>query len=62
MKTTGDLPASEPEEGAKTKREAIVIALAEFNRRRRLQSLAEKFGTLEGFMTQEELRQGREDA
>ncbi len=67
MKTTVDIPESELEEairhtGAKTKREAVVIALEEFNRRRRLQSLAEKFGTLEGFMTQEELRQGREDA
>ena len=67
MKTTVDIPESELEEairhtGAKTKREAVVIALEEFNRRRRLQSLAEKFGTLEGFMTQEELRQERGDA
>ena len=61
MKTTIDIPNDELQEairltGAKTKREAVVIALSEFNRRRRLQKLAEKFGTLEGFMTQEELR------
>lgn len=64
MKTTIDIPDEELQEairltGAKTKREAVVIALSEFNRRRRLQRLTEKFGTLEGFMTQEELRQMR---
>jgi Arc/MetJ family transcription regulator len=66
MKTTLDIPEDELREairhtGAKTKREAVVIALAEFNRRRRLQKLAEQFGTLDGFMTQEELRRMRED-
>jgi Arc/MetJ family transcription regulator len=66
MKTTIDIPNDELQEairltGAKTKREAVVIALSEFNRRRRLQKLAEKFGTLEGFMTQEELRRMREE-
>lgn len=50
-----DIPESELEE-------AIRHTGAKTNRQRRLQSLAEKFGTLEGFMTQEELRQGREDA
>jgi Arc/MetJ family transcription regulator len=66
MKTTLDIPENELEEairhtGAKTKREAVVIALSEFNRRRRLQKLAEKFGTLEGFMTQDDLRRMREE-
>ena len=66
MKTTVDIPAEELQEairhtGAKTKREAVVIAVSEFNRRRRLQKLVEKFGTLEGFMTQEELRRMREE-
>ncbi|MEA2694461.1 MAG: hypothetical protein QOJ16_3848 [Acidobacteriota bacterium] len=66
MKTTVDIPEEALEEairhtGAKTKREAVVIALSELNRRRRLQSLAEKFGTLEGFMTPGELRQMREE-
>jgi Arc/MetJ family transcription regulator len=67
MKTTIDIPDEELQEairltGAKTKREAVVIALSEFNRRRRLQRLTEKFGTFEGFMTQEELRRMREDS
>ena len=66
MKTTLDIPEHELREairhtGAKTKREAVVIALSEINRRRRLQKLVEKFGTLDGFMTQEELRRMRED-
>lgn len=66
MKTTLDIPEKELEEairhtGAKTKREAVVIALSEFNRRRRLQKLAEKFGTFEGFMTQDDLRRMREE-
>jgi putative antitoxin of VapBC-like toxin-antitoxin system len=66
MKTTLDIPENELREairhtGAKTKREAVVIALSEFNRRRRLQKLVEKFGTLDGFMTQEELRRMREE-
>jgi Arc/MetJ family transcription regulator len=66
MKTTLDIPEDELREairhtGAKTKREAVVIALSEFNRRRRLQELTAKFGTLDGFMTQEELRRMREE-
>jgi hypothetical protein len=67
MKTTLDIPDKELEEairhtGAKTKREAVVIAISEFNRRRRLQKLVERFGKSEDFMTQEELRQMREDS
>lgn|SRR6185436_12317902 len=66
MKTTLNIPEDELKEairhtGAKTKREAVVIALSEFNRRRRLQKLAEKFGTLDDFMTQQELRRMREE-
>jgi Arc/MetJ family transcription regulator len=66
VKTTVDIPEDELREairhtGAKTKREAVVIAVSEFNRRRRLQKLVEKFGTLDGFMTQEELRRMREE-
>lgn len=67
MKTTLNLPDDELKEairhtGAKTKREAVVIALSEFNRRRRLQKLAEEFGTLDDFMTQQELQRMREDS
>lgn len=66
MKTTLDIPEGELKEamrhtGAKTKREAVVIAVSEFNRRRRLQKLTEKFGTLEDFMTQDDLRRMREE-
>lgn len=66
MKTTVDIPEAELQEairhtGAKTKREAVGLALSEFNRRRRLRKLVEKFGTLDDFMTQEELRQMREE-
>jgi Arc/MetJ family transcription regulator len=66
MKTTVDIPEKELREamrhlGAKTKREAVVTALSEFNRRRRLQQLAASFGTLEGLMTQEELSRMREE-
>jgi hypothetical protein len=46
--------------GAKTQGEAVVIALSELNRRRRLQQLVERFGTLDGFMTQEDLRAMRD--
>jgi len=67
MKTTVDIPDQELREamrhtGAKTKREAVVIALSEFNRRRRLQKLTEAFGTLDGFMTQDDLRRMREES
>ncbi len=66
MKTTIDIPEKELQDameltGARSKREAVVTALAEFNRRRRLELLAEKFGTFDGFMTQEELRRMREE-
>jgi Arc/MetJ family transcription regulator len=67
MKTTVNIPEDELAEairhtGAKTKREAVVIALSEFNRRRRLQNLAEKFGTFDNFMTQQELQRMREES
>ena len=67
MKTTVDIPDEQLEEairntGAKTKREAVVIALTEFNRRRRLQKLAEEFGTLEDFMSQDDLQRLRGDS
>jgi len=42
--------------GATTKREAVVTAIVDFNRRRRLAKLAERFGTFENFLTHDELR------
>lgn len=44
---------------ARTKKEAIVTAILEFNRRRRLERLAEKLGTFVEVMTQAELRRLR---
>ena len=65
MKTTIDIPEEVLREtmqhtGARTKREAVVTALADFNRHRRLERLAKRLGTFDAFMTQEELRWMRE--
>ncbi len=66
MKTTIDIPEKELKEaikytGAKTKREAVVYAIRDFNRRQRLAKLAHMLGTFDDFMTQEYLRKMRED-
>ena len=65
MKTTIDIPRHELSDairftGAKTKREAVVTALAEFNRRRRIAALAEFAGACPDLMTVEELREQRQ--
>jgi Arc/MetJ family transcription regulator len=65
MKTTIDIPEKELKEaimhtGAKTKRDAVVHALKDFNRRRRLADLARILGTFKDFMTQEDLKKMRE--
>jgi hypothetical protein len=64
MKTTIDIPEHELEEamrhtGAATKREAVVTAIVDFNRRRRLAKLVEKFGTFEHFLSHDDLRKSR---
>ena len=61
MKTTVDIPERELEDAirftnAKTKREAIVGAIADFNRRMRMAELARYAGTCDGLMTPEELQ------
>lgn len=66
MKTTVDIPDDQLKEvlkhtGAKTKRAAVVTAIAEYNRRRRLARLTTRFGTLERFMTHAELKRQRRD-
>jgi hypothetical protein len=66
MKTTIDIPQAELEEamrhtGASTKREAVVTAIVDFNRRRRLAKLTQSFGTFEHFLTHDELRRSRSD-
>ena len=64
MKTTIDIPDDELSDAmrftrARTKREAVVTALADFNRRRRMAELVEYAGTCPGMMTVEELRAQR---
>lgn len=44
---------------AKTKREAIVAAIQDFNRRRRMAELVKHAGTCEDMMTVEELQKQR---
>lgn len=66
VKTTIDIPVDALEEamrhsGAKTKREAVVTAIREYNRRQRVARLIARFGTFDGVMTQAELRRMRED-
>lgn len=67
MKTTVDIPDGELEDAmrftnATTKREAIVTAITEFNRRRRMAELIKRGGTCTDFMTVEELQQTRRRA
>ena len=66
MKTTIDIPESELKEamdhaGARTKRAAVVAAVVEFNQRRRLERLAKKLGTFEGFISSKELAKLRNE-
>ncbi|MEW6378172.1 MAG: type II toxin-antitoxin system VapB family antitoxin [bacterium] len=66
MKTTIDIPDDELMEvlkhtGAKTKREAVVYAIKDYNRRQRLSRVAEILGTFKEFMTQDDLEEMRED-
>ena len=65
MKTTIDIPEKDLRDamvytGAKTKREAIVTAVREFNERVRRIEIAKKFGTCKNFITQVELNELRE--
>jgi len=64
MKMTIDILDSELEDvirfsGAKTKREAVVTAVAEYNRRGRLAELTRHAGTCSGLITAEELQAER---
>lgn len=64
MKTTVDIPDQELADAmkftrAKTKREAIVTAITEFNRRRRMAELVKYSGTSDSLMTVEELKKLR---
>ena len=64
MKTTVDIPEAEIEDlmrftRAASKREAIVTAIADFNRRRRMAALAEHAGQGDSMITPEELQAQR---
>ena len=64
MKTTVDIPDVELEDAmrftrARTKREAIVTAITEFNHRRRMAELTKRAGSCPDLMTADELRQRR---
>ena len=64
MKTTVDIPDAELEDAirftkARTKREAIVTAITEFNRRRRMAELAKRAGSCPDMMTADDLRKHR---
>lgn len=64
MKTTVDIPESDLADAmrftrAKTKREAIVAAIQDFNRRRRMAELVKHDGTCEDMMSIEELQKQR---
>ncbi len=64
MKTTIDIPEDELRDAmrftqARTKREAIVTVVADFNRRRRMAELAKRAGSCKDMMSVDELRQAR---
>ena len=64
VKTTIDIPENELTDAirftrAKTKREAVVTALADFNRRQRMAELVRYAGTCPDMMTVDELRAQR---
>ena len=64
MKTTVDIPDGELEDvmrftRARTKREAIVTAILEFNRRRRMADLAKRAGSCPDIMDVSELQRLR---
>lgn len=65
MKTTIDIPDEDLDQllkftGAATKKEAVVKAVQDFNRRQRLSELAEMLGTFDDFMDATELNILRE--
>ena len=66
MKTTIDIPDDDLNQllkftGAATKKEAVVKAVQDFNRRQRLGQLAGMLGTFDDFMDADELSAMRQD-
>ena len=67
MKTTIDIPDGELEDAirftnAKTKREAVVGAIVDFNRRMRMAELIKHAGTCDDLITSEELQAQRRES
>jgi hypothetical protein len=65
MKTSLDIPEKEMRDvlrftKAKTKRDAIVTAVRDYNRRKRMAALTKHAGTSKTFMTYEELMKMRQ--
>ena len=65
MKTTVDIPDDMLIEliehtAARTKREAILTAIEEYNRKKKIAALADVVGTFDQFMTTDELSQSRD--
>ncbi len=65
MKTTIDIPDDVLQDAmtytrAKTKREAVVTAVSDYNRRQRIAALTRYLGTCRNLMTADELRRMRE--
>ncbi|MBI2821225.1 MAG: type II toxin-antitoxin system VapB family antitoxin [Acidobacteria bacterium] len=66
MKTTIDIPKQELEEvirftRSKTKRDAVITAIRDFNRRQRLARLTHVLGSFEEFMTADDLKRLRQE-
>ena len=64
MRTTVDIPDDMLGEliensGARTKREAILTAIEEYNRKKKIAALADVVGTFGQFMTADDLNQSR---
>jgi Arc/MetJ family transcription regulator len=64
MKTTIDIPEEVLREaieftGAKTKREAIVTAVRDYNQRKKMSALVRHFGTCDDLMAPDELERLR---
>ena len=64
MKTTVDIPDDMLGEllentEARTKRDAILTAIEEYNRKKKIAALADVVGTFDQFMTADELNQSR---
>ena len=59
--SVSELRAAMRHTGARTREEAVRIAVSELNRRHRLRRLTESFGTLDELMTRDELERMRQE-